>query len=149
MNVLSGRYHMVTDGRQVATWDRSPRRVGGTLEVDGRRYVVRADPWGTTCSMLGEAGDRIASADRLGRRDWTIKADGTTYQFRRASPWRQREVLRVDGRRAGSIRRSSPWRADAVADLPGLPEAVELFALAVALLRWDVRSELENRGLTV
>lgn len=87
--------------------------------------------------MVDEGGTRIASADRVGRRDWTIEADGVTYRFRRASPWRQEEELHADGIRVGSVRRTSIWRGDAVADLPGLPLAVAVFVVAVVLTTWD------------
>jgi hypothetical protein len=40
----------------------------------------------------------------------------------------------------GSLRRTSTWRGDAVADLPGLPPLVALFALVVVLTSWDMAS---------
>ena len=61
-----------------------------------------------------------------------------THHFRRSSPWRQEEQLHDGGGRpVGRIRRTSLWRGDAVADLPGLPRTVELFALALVLSRWE------------
>jgi hypothetical protein len=86
--------------------------------------------------MVDESGTRIASADRVGRRSWTVEADGLTYRLRRVSPWRQEEP-HAAGLRVGSVRRASIWRGDAVADLPGLPLAVAVFVLAVVLTRWD------------
>ena len=58
----TGRYDLITDGRRVATWEKSLGRAGGTLEIDGRRYVVRSDPWGRTCSMVGPDGAQVATA---------------------------------------------------------------------------------------
>jgi hypothetical protein len=82
-------------------------------------------------------GTRIASADRVGRKNWTVEADGRTYEFRRASLWRQEEELHSEGPSVGSVRRKSIWRGDAVADFPGLPLSVQVFVLAVALTKWD------------
>ena len=42
-----GRYRMSEDGRPVAVWDPSWWRTGGDFEVDGRRFQVRANGWGT------------------------------------------------------------------------------------------------------
>ena len=69
--------------------------------------------------MVNEGGARIASADRVRRKKWTVEADGRTYEFRRASVWRSEEELLSEGRRVGSVRRKSLWRNDAFADLPG------------------------------
>jgi hypothetical protein len=137
VSALSGRYELVADGERVATWERSGWRPGGMLELDGRRYVLRADPGGRTCSLVGSGGARIASADRVGRRSWSIEAAGRTYSFRRALPWWQRQELVVDGRPVGSLRRTNPWRRGAVAELPGVPLDVGLFAVAVVLTQWD------------
>lgn len=133
----AGRYDLLADGEPVATWQRSGWRPGGELELNGRRYLLRADLSDQTCSLVGTGGARIASADRVGRRDWTIQAGDATYRFRRTTPWRQQEDLLVDGRRVGSVRRRSRWRGNAVADLPGVPLDVAVFALAVALMQWD------------
>lgn len=121
----------------MATWQRSGRQPGGTLQLDGRRYVLLADLVSRTCALVGSGGLRIASADSVGRREWAIHAAGTTYRFRRVAPWRRKETMVVDGRRVGSLRRRNAWRGDAVADLPGVPLDVEAFALAVLLLQWD------------
>jgi hypothetical protein len=136
-SIWRNRYDIVADGRRLATWDGSSWKSGGTVELDGRRYEVRANMWGSKYGMVDENGTRVASADRVGRKNWTVEADGRTYEFRRASPWRQEEELHSEGRRVGSVRRKSIWRGDAVADLPGLPLSVEVFVLAVVLTKWD------------
>ena len=132
-----GRYDLVADGERVATWEKAGWQPGGTLELDGRRYVLWADPMSRTCALVASGGLRIASADSVGRREWAIHAGGTTYRFRRVAPWRRKQTMVVDGRRVGSVRRRSAWRGDAVADLPGVPLDVKAFALAVLLLQWD------------
>ena len=136
-SVWKNRYDIIADGRRLATWDGSSWKAGGTVELDGRHYEVRANMWGSTYAMVDEDGTRIASADHVGRKNWTVEADGRTFEFRRASWWRQEEELHSEGRRVGSVRRTSIWRGDAVADLPGLPLSVEVFVLAVVLTTWD------------
>jgi hypothetical protein len=137
-SVWKNRYDIMADGRRLATWDESSWKVGGKIEMDGRRYEVRANMWGTKYAMVDGAGTPIASADRVGRKSWTVEADGRTYEFRRVSMWRQEEELQSEGQRVGSVRRNSIWRGDAVADLPGLPRPIEVFVLAVVLTMWDL-----------
>jgi hypothetical protein len=136
-SVWKNRYDIMADGRRLATWDGSSWKAGGTVELDGRRYEVRANLWGSKYGMANEDGARIASADRVGRKKWTVEADGRTYEFRRASVWRSEEELYSGGRSVGTVRRKSIWRGDAVADLPGLPLPVQVFVLVVVLTNWD------------
>jgi hypothetical protein len=140
VSVWGARYDLLADGERVATWEQAGWRPGGTLELDGRRYLLRSDPAGRTCSLVGSGGRQIASADQVGRRDWTIRAGETTYRFRRAAPWRQKEDVLVDGQRVGSLRRRTPWRGRPVSDLPGVPLDVEVFALAVVLMQWSAQA---------
>lgn len=93
--------------------------------------------WGSKYGMVDEDGRRVASADRVGRKNWTVEADGRTYEFHRASLWRSEEELHFEGRRVGSVKRKSIWRGDAVADLPGLSLPVGVFVVAVVLTMWD------------
>jgi hypothetical protein len=137
-SVWKNRYDILANGRRLATWDGSSWKAGGTIELDGRRYEVRANMWGSKYGMVDEDGTPIASADHVGRKNWTVEADGRTYEFHRASLWRQEEELYSEGRRVGSVKRNSIWRGDAVADLPGLPPPVEVFVLAVVLTMWDM-----------
>lgn len=131
------RYDITADGRRLATWDESSWKAGGTLELGGRTYEVRANMWGNKYGMVDENGAPAAAANRVGRKNWTVEADGRIYEFHRASPWRQEEELHFDGRRVGSVTRISIWRGGAVTDLPGLPLPVEVFFLAVVLTMWD------------
>ena len=136
-SVWKNRYDIMADGLRLATWDGSSWKAGGTVELDGRRYEVRANMWGSRYAMVNEEGTRIASADRVGHKKWTVEADGRTYEFRRASVWRSEEELLSEGRRVGSVTRKSIWRGDAVADLPNLPLPVQVFVLVVVLTKWD------------
>ncbi len=136
-SIWTNRHIIVVDGVPLATWDASLWKSGGAVKLDGQRYEVRGNLWGSRYGMADQDGTRIASADRVGRKDWRVDADGRTYEFRRASAWRHEEELLADGRRMGSVKRTSLWRADAVADLPGLPQPVQVFVLAVVLATWD------------
>jgi hypothetical protein len=140
VSMWRNRYRIIADGQPVATWDGSVWKVGGQLELAGRRYQVRGNMWGSKYGMATEDGVAVAAADRVGRKRWTVEADGRTYEFRRASMWRQEEELHSGGRRVGSVKRTSVWRGDAVAELPGLALPVQIFVLAVVLTMWDSQS---------
>jgi len=137
VSVWKNRYEIIADGHKLTTWDASSWKSGGTFELNGRRYDVRSNLWGTKYEMVYQDGTVIASADRVGRKRWTVEADGRTYEFRRASMWRYEEELHSEGLRVGSVKRNSMWRGDAVADLPGIPTSVGVFVLAVVLTMWD------------
>jgi hypothetical protein len=131
------RYVIDLDGRQVAVWDGSMWKVGGSFELEGQRYTVHANMWGSTYAMVRDDGTSVATARHVGRKRWTVEADGQTYEFQRASLWRADQELRSEGDQVGSVRRTSMWRTDAVADLPGLPLPVQIFVLAVVLTVWS------------
>ncbi len=137
VGVWSTKYHVDVDGRRVTTWDGSWWRAGGTFILDGRPYSVRGNAWGTQFTMADSTGTVIATAARLGRRNWTVTASGHTYQFRRPSYWRHEERLVVGDREVGTVRRTSMWRSDVEADLPGLPVPMQIFTVAVVLTRWN------------
>lgn len=137
VSIWKGRYEISTGELLLATWDPSWWRAGGTLDLDGQRYQVRSNLWGTQYRMTTEDGTVVASADRVGRKRWTVEADHRQYEFQRASIWRHEEELRSEGHPVGSIKRTSIWRSDATADLPGLPLPVQVFVLAVVLTKWD------------
>lgn len=83
--------------------------------------------------MVTEDGTVVASADRVGRTRWTVKADDRLYTFQRASIWRQEQILCSEDRQVDSIKRTSIWPAD----LLSLSLPVQTFALAVVLTMWD------------
>lgn len=135
-----GRYDLTLDGQALAHWDGRVWRSGGTLDLAGRRYDVSSNVWGTRFEMTDQVGVVVARAGRVGRRQWTVEADGRSYQFRRVSWWRAEEALIADGRKVGSVRRPSVWRSDAEADLPGLSLPVQVFVLVVVLTMWDAQA---------
>ena len=136
LRLWDGRYDLLEDERRVATWESTHWSTGGRVTLDGCSFTVRADLPGDRASLTAAGGRRLATAHGIGRRSWTIEADGTTYHFSRRAPWLHEETLSDRGRRLGSVRRTNLWRGDAAADLPGIPRVVEVFAIAVALSRW-------------
>jgi hypothetical protein len=140
------RYEITADGQPIATWDGSMWRNGGRFELDGLRYEVRGNMWGSRYGMAAEDGSPVAAADRVGRKKWTVEAAGRNYEFRRASMWRHEEELLSGGRSVGSVRRTSVWRSDATADLPELPLPVQIFVLVVVLTTWDGLTALASVG---
>ncbi|WP_249997410.1 hypothetical protein [Actinoplanes sp. M2I2] len=133
--------YLITDrGREVATWDSSVWRSGGELTLDGRRFQVRANGWGNKYTMTDETGAVIASAGRVGRKRWTVEADGQTYEFRRASFWRSEEELVLGDTRVGSVRKASFWGGTIEVELPTLTPALQLFVLGVVISKWDAEA---------
>jgi hypothetical protein len=132
-----GDYELSVDGRPLTRWDAKTWRSGGSFTLDGRHYEVRANGWGTRYEMTDQTGMPVAVATRVGRKRWTVEAEGRTYSFERASFWRSEERLVENGRPVGTVKRVSPFRGDAVADLPGLPIPVQVFAFTVVLSAWD------------
>src|SRR4051812_2928181 len=140
VSLWHNRYELTADGERLATWEGRSWRSGGTFDLAGRRYDVRSNAWGSRFEMTDQVGMVAATAERVGRRQWTVEANGRSYEFRRASMWRSEQILVADGRPVGSIRRVNMWRGDAVADLPGLPPPVQVFVLAVVLSMWDAQA---------
>ncbi|MEN3609646.1 hypothetical protein AAH979_08865 [Plantactinospora sp. ZYX-F-223] len=131
------RYEISVRDRAVTTWDNAFWRNGGDFELEGRRYEVRGNAWGNRYTLLDAAGGVVASADRVGRRRWTVEADGQTYHFQRASLFSSEQELHAAGRRVGSVRQTSFWRGDVAADLPGLPLPVQVFVVGVVITMWN------------
>jgi hypothetical protein len=136
-----GIYEITLDGRPLTTWTPRGWRLGGAFDLDGQRFEVRADIWGRRYGMTANNGEQVATADRVGRKRWSVQADGHRYEFVRASAWTgEQALLGADGRHVGTVRRVSVWRGDAIADLPGLPLPVQVFALVAVLTVWDAQS---------
>src|SRR4029453_4071806 len=99
------RYNISVDGGQVAQWEPSWwRQSGGVFELNGQRYQVRGNARGSRVELIGRAGEPLASAQRVGRKRWTVQAGDRTYQFRRASLWRGDQKLVCGGQGVGPTR---------------------------------------------
>jgi hypothetical protein len=146
VSVWRSNYRIVADGVPIATWNMSVWKHGGELVLAGRRYQIRGNAWGGRYGMAAEDGTVVAVADRVGRSQWTVQAGGTRYRFRRSSFWRQEQQLVIGATPIGSIRRVNRWRGGAVADLPGLPLPVQVFALLVVLTMWERQADAAAGG---
>lgn len=133
------RYELTADGQPVATWDGGLWR-RGTIDLAGRPYAVTSNVWGSRFEMTDQVGLTVATADRVGRRRWTVTGNGRSYEFQRPMAWRSEELLLAGGQPVGSVRRGRAWRSDAVADLPGLPMPLQVFVVIVVLTMWNARS---------
>jgi hypothetical protein len=140
-------YEFTIDGQPLTTVEGHLLREGRTFELDGRRYEIVGNFRRTRYEMTDHFGMVVAQAERVGRGRWTVTANGHTYEFGR--PVRQlkdilsrlfarkgEELLIEDGQEVGSIR----WLGhflDTVADLPGMPVPVQVFAIVVMQSVWD------------
>ncbi|MBM2621773.1 hypothetical protein JIG36_40345 [Actinoplanes sp. LDG1-06] len=131
---------MTDRGREIATWDKSTWKSGGAFTLEGRRFRVRSNGWGNKYTMVDEADTVVASADRVGRKRWTVTAAGQTYHFRRRSFWASEEELVLGDTRVGSVRKTSFWRGDINVELPTLPTPLQLFVLGVVISKWDAEA---------
>jgi hypothetical protein len=145
-SVWRSRYQIDADGRAVATWDGSMWRSGGDFQLDGAGYRVRSNAWGTRYAMTAADGTPVASAERVGRKRWTVEAGGQVYRFQRASVWGNVQELHGDAGPVGSVRRTSTWRSDVSADLPGLPLPVQIFVVGVVITMWEAQSTVAAAG---
>ncbi|MEV0720840.1 hypothetical protein [Asanoa sp. NPDC050611] len=134
------RYEVALDGRPLTTWEASFWKQGGAFTLDGHRYEVRSNAWGTKSTMVDEAGTEIAAADRVGRKRWTVRYAGQTYEFRRHSMWSQRQDLYLGGNAVGHARRVSVWRREVELDLPVVPVPAQVFVLGVVIALWDAET---------
>nr|WP_255644063.1 hypothetical protein [Actinoplanes polyasparticus] len=133
--------YVVTDrGREIATWDKSTWKSGGEFTLEGRRYRVRSNGWGNKYTMTDDSDTVLAAADRVGRKRWTVTANGQTYHFRRRSFWASEEELVLGETRVGSVRKTSFWRGDVNVELPSLTPALQLFILGVVISKWDAEA---------
>lgn len=134
------RYDVVLDDTPIATWEKSLWASGGTIVTDGQRYQVRVNLIEGTAHLTRAGGARVATASGIGRKNWTIEADGTIHHFRRAAPWRREQRLYEAGHTFGWIRPTRLGRGDAVGDLPGMPLTTRVFALTLALTTWEAEA---------
>ncbi len=134
------RYRVTDRGREITAWDGSFWTGSGEFELDGRHFRVRSNAWRTKFTMVDDAGTVIASADRVGRKRWTVEAAGQIYHFRRKSLWRNEEELVLGDTRVGSIRKTSFWRGDVAVELPGLATTLQLFVLGAVISMWNARA---------
>lgn len=130
------QYEIFVDGRPIARWVSFVWKSGGEVELAGRRYTVRSNAWGGRFGMVDDVGIQVASAERVGRKRWTVQEGARTYHFQR-SGWKGDQHLCVNDQRVGSVKRIGFWRTEIVMDLPGVPLPVQIFVLGVLITRWN------------
>ncbi|OLT09754.1 hypothetical protein BJF78_05875 [Pseudonocardia sp. CNS-139] len=135
VGMLSTRYEISEADAVLCTWKPTAFFGGGEFVLDGRRFEVTRGGWtGRRYRLFDETGEQVATADGVGRLAWTLETGGVTYSFERTSLFRNEHVLAGE---PGSVRRTSAWFGEAEADLPGLPQPVQVFVLASLLSVWD------------
>jgi hypothetical protein len=135
--LLGRRYDITLDGRPVASWNPSFWGNGGDITLDGQRYRVEAATFTNTFTMLDASGATVATAEKAGRKSWTVTADGKPHRFRRTSIWGNRQDLLRGDNAVGSIRRTSIWSGKVEADLPTLSLPAQIFVVGVMITMWD------------
>ena len=76
VSLWRSRYELVADGRPLATWDGRVWRNGGSFDLAGRHYEVTSNVFGTRFELTDQVGMPVATAQRVGRRRWTVEAGG-------------------------------------------------------------------------
>ena len=140
ISVWKGRYRVSDGGREITTWDSSTWKSGGEFLLDGQRFQVRSNAWGNKYTMTDDFGTILASADRVGRKRWSVEAGGQTYHFRRKSMWTSEEEMLLGDTRVGSVRKTSAWRGDVDVELPTLARPLQLFVLGVVISMWEAQA---------
>ncbi|MFD2472291.1 hypothetical protein [Amycolatopsis silviterrae] len=116
--LASKRYEITRDGQPLTVVE---ARSGGKFQLDGAGYRLG------TRQLLAADGSVIASAHRPGRREWSVESGGEVLRFRRTG---RRDHARVDeaGNTIGTL-------SARVADLPGVAPELQVFALALLVMR--------------
>ncbi|WP_430790012.1 hypothetical protein [Actinoplanes sp. G11-F43] len=128
-----GKYTLTEDGRPVTVWDSHWWTSGGSFDLAGRTYTVKSNAWGSRFTMFDDGGHVVAEAERVGKRNWAVLAGGHTYRFQRPSFLSSDHHLMDGERTVGVIKRTSAWTGSYAADLPGLPQPVQVFTLGVLM----------------
>ncbi len=130
-------YVITSDGEPVTTFSPARWKTGGQFTLGGTEYTIRANVWGSTYGMTAADGAVLATADRVGRKRWSVEAGGELYRFQRESRWRPDQALVLGDKKVGTIKRASAWKGGAVAELPGMGVPVQVFILAVVVTMWS------------
>ena len=135
--IFGRTYDIALDGHPVAAWNPRFWRSGGDLTLAGTTYRVDATTFTNRFTMRDAHGAEVATAEKAGRKHWTVVADGRSHRFRRASIWSNRQDLLVGDTVVGSIRRTGFWSGRVEADLPSLALPAQVFVVGVMITTWD------------
>ncbi|MEC3981822.1 hypothetical protein [Amycolatopsis sp. H20-H5] len=135
-SLLAKEYELTRDDRALTTFSVKRGRIGAQFTLDGADYRIRSHRFSGVYELLGADGSVLATTDRVSRR-WSMHVSGRAWHFRRtAIASRDYSMIGEQGERTGSIRRTGHGSSGVAADLPGLELNLQVFALAVVLLRW-------------
>lgn len=144
--VFSRTYRITEDGREVTSFRTSWWASGGTFVLDGREFTIRSNMWGGKYGMADENEAKVAAAEKVGRRNWSVESADEVYRFRRTSILRSEQALMRDDQEVGLIKRASMWKGGATAELPGLSLPVQVFVVAVVLTMWEQQAAAASSG---
>jgi hypothetical protein len=134
--VLLPRYTVRDDAGHSGLLTRRRFAEAVTGEIDGDPCELRRD--GRRRFTLMSSGTVLATAEAVKRGRWTISADGSAYQLRRASRWRSDMELRRGAIPVGSIRKRRAPRGHVLCDLPAeVSPAAQAFIGLVVHALWN------------
>lgn len=131
------RYEILSDGQPVATWSQKFWRSGGDITLAGHTYRVDATTFTNKYRMYDSLGSEVATAEKAGRRNWTLTADGKPHRFRRRSFFGSTQDLMTGDSVVGSITKKGFWGNRVEADLPTLSLPAQIFVIGVMITTWD------------
>lgn len=143
------RYALRREERLIGGVTLGPRMSGGTFEVDGVAYEVRAGGSRGSYDLLAADGSVPATAERVHRRRWSLRTADGPRTFRRSGLGRVESLTDPDGTELGRITRPGRRSDDAVVDLPGPDVPVQAFALTLVLMRRRRRRRIATRTAAV
>ncbi|MZD07960.1 hypothetical protein GTW43_26500 [Streptomyces sp. SID5785] len=131
---MSREFEVGEDGRALTTFVQSRWRTSGHFELDGQGYEIRARGFAGRYELLSAGGTVVAAADHVGRRHWSVRADGREYRFHRESlGGRAVSMVDSDDRVIGSV--TAGRRGQVSADLPGMELRLRVFVVGAMLLQ--------------
>jgi hypothetical protein len=135
--VFGRHYEIRSGGNPVATWSQKFWRNGGDITLAGHTFHVEATTFTNRYRMYDAHGAEVATAEKAGRKHWTVLADGKPHRFRRASAFGHRQELLVGDNPVGSVRKVGFWGTKVEADLPTLSLPAQVFVMGVMITTWD------------
>lgn len=129
-------YRIAKDGTPLTTWTPQHKISGGAFALDGIEYRIDAIGERSGAVLDVVDGPSVALAEGLGRVPWTVRTHDATFTFDRTlDRWTEQQLI-VRGRSVGAVRQAGRSGQHAEAELPGVPDPVAVFVLAIMLDRW-------------
>jgi hypothetical protein len=143
----TNRYAVARDGRRISTLD-AILRAGqpGSFTLDGRRYSIPGAIWDTRFALHDEAGGVLGTAERGRDEWWTVSSAGQAYHLRRTFIVAARDKLDSGDPPLGRVYRIGGADRAVELELPGAPEVVQVFLLAVVIAGRDAQATFRGRG---